>query len=169
MGDKELHRISITGIAYRERKKGIHEYLITRRSLAKKAFPGRWTVPGGGLETDDYVKEPANTEGQWYRAAEIALKREIKEEVNIKVDNVEYLLDIAHILPGGTPSLILSFYCRYVSGDVKLDSDSIDYKWVTLDEAKNYDLIEGIYGEIEMVDKKLQPKAGPPRAGKNNN
>jgi len=167
MENKELHRISITGIVYRERGGGSLEYLITRRALTKKAFPGRWTVPGGGLETDDYIGTPANAEGQWYRAAETALKREIREEVNLEVDNVEYLLDIAHILPGGTPSLILSFYCRYVSGEVKLDDDSIDYKWVTLDEAKNFDLIEGIYGEIEMVDKKLQPEGWSASGGKN--
>ncbi|MEK7662492.1 MAG: NUDIX domain-containing protein [Patescibacteria group bacterium] len=158
MENKELHRISITGIVYRKRKDGSLEYLITRRALSKKAFPGRFTVPGGGLETDDYVGTPANTEGQWYRAAETALKREIREEVNLMVDNVEYLLDIAHILPDGIPSLILSFYCRYVSGEVKLDADSIDYKWVTLAEAKNFDLIEGIYGELELVDKKLLTK-----------
>lgn len=34
--DKELHRISITGIIYNETGK----VLITRRSLDKKAFPG---------------------------------------------------------------------------------------------------------------------------------
>lgn len=44
--DKELHRIAITGIIYNDEGK----YLITRRSLEKKVFPGKWTVPGGGAQ-----------------------------------------------------------------------------------------------------------------------
>lgn len=49
--NKELHRIAVMTIVYRNDGK----FLITRRSLEKKAFPGKWTVPGGGLTTDDYV------------------------------------------------------------------------------------------------------------------
>lgn len=151
--NKELHRISSTAIIYNSEGK----YLITRRSLEKKAFPGKWTVPGGGLSTDDYVNEPpTTTAGQWYFAVENALRREIKEEVNLEVGKLEYLLDLTFIIPGGTPAIVLSFYAPYESGEVKLDKDSIDFAWVTLEEAKNYDLIEGIWEEIEMVDKILK-------------
>ena len=31
-----------------------------------------------------------------------------------------------------------------------------DFEWVSLEEAKNYDLIEGIYEELEILDKKLK-------------
>ena len=49
MKNKEfLHEIAITAIIV---KKG--KYLITKRSSNKKRFPGKWTVPGGKLETDD--------------------------------------------------------------------------------------------------------------------
>ena len=68
---------------------------------------------------------------------------------------LKYLLDIAFIRPDNVPVIILSFYCQYQSGEVKLDEDSIDHAWVTYEEAKNYDLIEGILEEIEMVDKIL--------------
>ena len=75
--NKELHRIAITAIIYDKDGK----FLITRRSLSKKAFPGKWTVPGGGLETDDYTKTPPSTKaGQWYFSVEKALRREVKEE-----------------------------------------------------------------------------------------
>ena len=53
--DRELHRITSTAIICKDDK-----YLIVRRSLDKKAFPGKWTVPGGGLEVDDYVNLPAS-------------------------------------------------------------------------------------------------------------
>ena len=153
MENKELHRITVTGIIYRESD---GKYLIIKRSPNKKAFPNKWTVPGGGLETDDYVNtKPTTEQGHWYGAVVNALKREIKEEVNLEVDNIKYLLDITFINKD-IPTIILSYYCRYVSGDVKLDSDSVDYKWVTYEEAKNYDLIDGILEEIELVDQKLK-------------
>ena len=56
----------------------------------------------------------------------------------------------------GTPAIILSFYCPYQSGEVKLDKDSIDFVWASYEEAKKYDLVEGLLEEIEMVDKILK-------------
>ena len=150
---KELHRIAITAIIYNSEKK----YLITRRSLSKKAFPGKWTVPGGGLETDDYTNTPPTHKGdQWYNAVETALRREVKEEVNLEIGKPQYLLDLTFIRPDGIPVLVLSYYCEFLSGEVKLDEDSTDYKWVTAKEAENYDLIDGILEEIKMVEEMLK-------------
>jgi 8-oxo-dGTP pyrophosphatase MutT (NUDIX family) len=152
--DKELHRITSTAIIVKDGK-----YLITQRSLAKKAFPGQWTVPGGGLETDDYINtRPTTKAGQWYFALETSLRREIKEEVSLEMKKLNYLLDLAFIRPDGTPVIVLSYWAFYKSGRIKLDDDNIDYKWVTLKEAKKYDLIDGILEEIEMVDKLLRKK-----------
>ncbi|MCK6462587.1 MAG: NUDIX domain-containing protein [Candidatus Pacebacteria bacterium] len=153
--DKELHRIAITAIIYNDEKK----YLVTRRSLSKKAFPGKWTVPGGGLETDDYTSTPPTHKGdQWYNAVENALRREVKEEVNLEIGKPQYLLDLTFIRPDGVPVLVLSYYCPLVSGEVKLDEDSIDFKWVTAKEAEKYDLIDGILEEIKMVEEILKNK-----------
>ena len=151
MENKELHRITSTAIIYNNEGK----FLITRRSLNKKNFPGKWTVPGGGLETDDYINTPKTTKDHWYLAVENSLRREIKEEVNLEVGKIKYLLDIAFIMGDGTTAIILSFYCPYQSGQVKLDEDSIDFAWVGYEEAKKYDLVEGLLEEIEMVDKIL--------------
>ncbi len=152
--DKELHRIAITGIIYNSEGK----YLITKRALTKKAFPGKWTVPGGGLNIDDYMHSPKDTKDdpQWYNVAEKVLRREIKEEVNLEIDKPEYLLDLTFINPNGIPCMVLSYFCKYKSGEIKFDEDTIDSAWVTLEEAKSYDLINGIWDEIEMVDNILK-------------
>lgn len=149
--NRELHRITSTAIIHKDGK-----YLIVRRSLDKKAFPGKWTVPGGGLEVDDYVNLPKTTHDHWYFAIEKSLRREIKEEVNLEVGRLNYLLDIAFIRSDGIPAIILSYYCNYKSSEVNLNEENIDYKWVTFEEAKNYDLVEGLLEEIEMVDKILK-------------
>lgn len=151
--DKELHRIAVTAIIYNKEQK----YLILRRSLDKKAFPGKWGVAGGGLETDDYVNDPPTHSGnQWYNAAKNALRREVKEETNLEIGEPKYLLDLTFIRPDGIPVLVLSYYCPLVSGEVKLDADHIDYKWVTVKEAENFDLIDGILEELKMVEEMLK-------------
>lgn len=150
---KELHRITTTVIIYTTEGK----YLITRRSLSKKAFPGKWTVPGGGLSTDDYLlSEPTNDDSQWYNVLERTSRRETKEEVGLEIGKPQYLLDVTFIRPDGVPVLVLSFYAKFLSGEVKYDEDTIDHAWVTVEELKNYELIDGIAEEIEMVDKLLK-------------
>jgi len=87
------------------------------------------------------------------------LRREIKEECNLEVGKLNYLLDIAFIRPDGIPTLILSFYAPHKSGEVKLNpEENIDYVWATYEEAKNYELVEGLLKEIEIVDKILKSK-----------
>ncbi len=148
---RDLHRLVVTAIIIKDGK-----YLITKRALTKKAWPGLWTVPGGGIEVDDYINTPKTHPDAWYFAVENTLKREVQEEVGLEIDKVRYLLDLAFIRPDGIPVITFSFYCNWKSGEVKLNDENIDYKWVSFDEAKNYELIPGILGEIEMVDKVLK-------------
>ncbi len=149
--DKELHRITSTCIIHKDGR-----YLLLQRSFDKKAFPGKWTVPGGGLMTDDYINLPASGAGQWYGAIANSLRREVKEETNLEVGKLNFLVDIAFIRPDGVPVVILSYFANNQSGEVKLDEDSINHVWATYEEAKNYDLIEGIIAEIKMVDEKIK-------------
>jgi len=155
----DLHRIAITGIVWKQDEGAARRYLITKRAAHKKAWPGKWTVPGGGLETTDYMSRDAtfqNTESpQWYNAVESALRREIKEEVGLEVTDIQYLLDVAFIRPDGIPAIVLSFYAKYESGEVALDEDAEDHAWITAAEVGNYELIQGIDHEIQMVEEKL--------------
>ncbi|MDB4992152.1 MAG: hydrolase [Parcubacteria group bacterium] len=155
----DLHRIAITGIIWKQDEDGSRKYLITKRSPTKKAWPNRWTVPGGGIETTDYMAGEAtfqNSESpQWYNAVETTLRREIREEVGLEVSDIQYLLDVAFIRPDGIPAIVLSFYCKYASGEVVLDEDATEFAWITAAEAEKYELIQGIDHEILMVEERL--------------
>jgi len=152
MDPKRAHYVVVTGIVIKDGK-----YLITKRSDNEKSFPGKWTVPGGKLEADDYKKRNADTPaGQWYNICEDLLRREVMEETNLEIKNIRYLTSLVFVRPDGIPTVVLSLIADYHNGEVKLNEESIDHKWVTLEGAKQYDLIEGIYEELEMLDKSLK-------------
>ena len=149
MENKHLHEVAVTAIVVKEGK-----YLITKRSSNKKRFPGRWTVPGGKLETDDYIHLQRETNDYWYNVLEKVLRREVQEEVGITITNIIYVTSLATVHADGYPSLVISCMADYESGDITLQKDETDeYAWITSAEAKNYDLIDGIYDEIVMAEK----------------
>ena len=158
--DKELHRIATTTLIYKIDKDGKFVYLITKRALHKKSSPGKWTVPGGGLTVDDYINtEPYSDKGmQWYGALENSMRREIREEVNLEFDKPEFLCDLTFIRPDGIPVICFSYFAKYVSGEVKLDEDATDFAWVNIEDAKGYDLIDGIWDEIKQVEEILKSR-----------
>lgn len=152
MENKFLHEVAITAIVVKEGK-----YLIVRRSSNKKRFPGMWTVPGGKLETEDYLKLPKDTKEYWYNVLEKTLRREVKEEVGIEIENIEYLTSLATVHGDGNPSLVISCLADYVSGEIVLQKEECDdFAWVVTEETKKYDLIDGIYDELVMADSKLK-------------
>ena len=129
------------------------KYLITRRSPNKKRFPGMWTVPGGHLDPEDFMGYPKDTEHYWYNVLEKALTREIKEEVGLEIEHVRYVTSLATEHKDGAASIVISCLADYKKGEVKLQEEETDKcEWVSVEEAKNYKLIDGIYDELVMAD-----------------
>jgi 8-oxo-dGTP pyrophosphatase MutT (NUDIX family) len=147
-----LHEVVITAIIIKDGK-----YLITKRVATKKRFPNMWTVPGGKLETSDYVNLPKDTKDYWYNVLEQVLRREVKEEVGLGIKNIEYVTSLATIHADGAPSLVISCMADWESGEVTLqESETDQYEWVSLEEAKSYELLDGIYDELCMADARLR-------------
>jgi 8-oxo-dGTP diphosphatase len=149
----KAHYIVVTGIIMKDGK-----FLITKRAPTEKAFPNQWTVPGGKLELHDYIDRKKDTSSHWYNILETLLKREVLEETGLKIKNIRYLTSLAYIRSDNIPTIIISLYADHNSGEIKLCDDLTEYAWVTLEEAKNYELIEGIYEELEMLDRVLKGK-----------
>lgn len=152
----QVHYVTATVIIVSEGK-----FLIAKRANWEKAFPGKWTVPGGKLEVLDYVLRKKDTGSHWYNVLEDLAKKEVLEEVGLEIKNIEYVTSLVYVRKDKIPSLIVSLWAEPVSEQVRLCNALTEFKWVTLEEAKSYDLIEGIYEELEMLDKKL-------KTGKNN-
>ncbi|MEK7582531.1 MAG: NUDIX domain-containing protein, partial [Patescibacteria group bacterium] len=146
MDPKKLFKVVITAIVVKDGK-----YLVLQRAAWEKKFPSRWTVPGGKLDTEDYIHLPKDTPDYWYNVLERTLRREVKEEAGIEISNIRYVTSLADAREGDDPSLVISCLADYASGEVVLDESMTEFRWVNLEEAKDVDLIEGIYEELEMA------------------
>lgn len=156
MDNQNLHEVAVTAIIAKNGK-----FLITRRSENKRRFPGMWTVPGGKLETSDYTSLPKDTKAYWYNVLEQVLRREVKEEVGLSINNIEYVTSLATVHPDGAPSLVISCMADWESGDVVLQTDEADdHAWVSLEEAEGYELIDGIFDELCMAEARRRGEKG---------
>ncbi|MFH1801650.1 MAG: NUDIX domain-containing protein [archaeon] len=147
----QAHYVSATVILVKNNK-----FLIAKRAEWENAFPGKWTVPGGKLEVLDYALRKKDTGSHWYNVLEDLARREVLEEVGLEIKNINYVTSLVYIRGDNIPSLIISLWAEPVGENIKLCPALTEYKWVSLEEAKNYDLIEGIYEELEILDKKLK-------------
>lgn len=152
-GKDKAHYVVATAIIVRDGK-----FLIAKRADWEKNMPGKWTVPGGKLETKDYSEREYDTkEGkQWYNVIEDLVRREVREEVGLEIKDIGYVCSLAYMRHDGIPCLIISLYACPASDEIKLCDALTEYKWVGLEEAKDYDLIDGIYEELEILDRHLK-------------
>ncbi len=152
MYDKnQAHYVVVTGVLVKDGK-----FLITKRAEWEKAFPGKWTVPGGKLEVLDYVLREKDTSHHWYNVFEDLLRREVKEEVGLEIKNIGYITSMVYIRPDKIPTIIVSLFAEPTTENIMLCPALTEYVWITLEEAKNYDLIDGIYEELEILDRHLK-------------
>ncbi len=147
----QVHYVTVTGILIKDGK-----YLIVKRAEWEKAFPGKWTVPGGKLKVLDYVLKEKDTKHHWYNILENVLRKEIKEEVGLEIENIGYVTSMVYVRPDDVPCLIVSLFAEPLAGEIKLDNSLTEYAWVDLEEARKYDLIDGIYDELVILNEFLR-------------
>lgn len=153
--DPRLHFVVATAIIIKDPFDAAQSrrFLIVKRAPHEKAFPNKWTVPGGKLVLHEYEHLPRTGESapQWYNVVDWVLRKEVREEVGLEIHKPEYLCDLVFVRPDGYPVVTLSYFAKYKSGEIRLNKDHTEYAWVTFEEARNYDLIEGIWDELRMV------------------
>ena len=101
------------------------QVLIAQRPPGKWQA-GRWEFPGGKLE-------PGETEAA-------AVRRELAEELGIRVDAAERLADITHDYPDRRVAIGLWLVLRHEGEPVGLDGQAL--RWLAPDSLETCDLLE---------------------------
>lgn len=131
-----MFRILVKTLIFKEDK-----LLLIKRKGTSDFAGGCWDIPGGKLE---FKETP-----------EYALKREVYEETGLDIN----IKDIVSVSSGineerNKQYISIVYLCRYKSGDMLLSDEHIDYVWLNLDEAKNYEKIYYLEDALNNLKKK---------------
>ena len=110
MKPEKAHYVVATAIIVKDSK-----FLLLKRANHEKVFPGRWTVPGGKLERDDYENKPKDSEDAWYHIGEKLVEREVMEEAGIKVKDVKYATSLVFMREDNIPVVVLSYFANIMT------------------------------------------------------
>lgn len=153
---RDLHRVVGPCIVYRIDPDAIR-YLILKRHPNLKVYPNLWTVPGGGMDRDDYLSLPKTSPDGWENPIEISVRREVMQEGNVEVGEITYLNNFTFIRGDDIAVFGLRFYAPYVSGEARFDpEDATEVKWITAAETPNYEFLGNIPAEIDRVEALLK-------------
>lgn len=100
------------------------KYLIAKRSTGSIDVLGKWEFPGGKVEKGE--------------SEESAIEREIKEEFEMDIKAIRFLVNNVCEYPSKTIDLRL-YECKYISGDFNLHDHS-EYRYVSKTDIINFDL-----------------------------
>ena len=107
-----------------------------------------YTMPGGHIEMGERIEE--------------ALIREIKEETNLDIYDIEFILHQEFIYDDAfwkkKHFIFFDFACKTGSTNVILNHEAQDYVWVGLDEAFELPMDQYTKRAIEGYVKKCQSK-----------
>lgn len=105
-----------------------------------------WIIPGGKVELNETMLD--------------SLKREIKEETNLDLENIEYISTTERI-DKNYHFIFINYQAKAKNVlDLKLNEELLEYKWLDLDSAlKNLKLMESTKALIKDIREKEENRA----------
>ena len=114
------------------------DILIAKRN-SKKSQGGLWEFPGGKIEKNE--------------SADDAIKREIKEELDIDIEINKWLIEKRHEYPEKTINLILCS-AKWIGGELDL-SEHEDSKWIKKEDIFNFQFADA---DKEIINEIFETK-----------
>jgi mutator protein MutT len=122
---KKFYSIIVNSIIINDNNK----VLIAQRSFEEKHEGGKWSIPGGKIESV----------GEEHNILLKNIKKEILEEVGIEIfDDIILIHDNTFIRTNGDEVLALIFLCKYKSGEARPLEDTMNVKWIRKDEINDF-------------------------------
>jgi nucleoside triphosphatase len=135
------NRIIVVALVWNE----AGELLFCRMDPNRGVFPGEWGFPGGGIMPGERMED--------------ALRREVREELGIEITNIKpaFFKDATYpkLLPNGetqlTYMIFLVFHCQAVGGDIRLNEEFTEYRWLREEEAHRLRLNKETIDTLERI------------------
>lgn len=119
-------RLIVVGLVEKNGK-----FLLGKKPDNVGPYPNSWHIPGGGVDLEN-------------ESLEEALRRELREETEVEVSDIEWLGFDEDNEPNKhgklTHYVFLDFKAQYESGEAKAGDDMSIIKWVSKEELKELDL-----------------------------
>lgn len=110
-----------------------NQVLIAQRAPGEN-LAGKWEFPGGKIELGETPQE--------------CLKREIKEELDVDVEVLDFFAESIYVYHSGTIRL-MAYWCKWISGEFELKVHS-RIVWVNRHELALYDFAPA---DIPLVER----------------
>jgi 8-oxo-dGTP diphosphatase len=119
--------------------------LVRRAGAPAKGF---WTLPGGRVEVGERLVD--------------AVTREVMEETGLTIDVIALAGYRESILPDavgdrGRHFVILPFAARWIAGDVTLNNELDDSRWLPIEAITDLQTTEGLLEILRRAEKLLVP------------
>ena len=116
-----IQRLNVAAVLFDDQGK----MLITQRSITKKYLPNVWHIPGGQIDEGETVEE--------------ALKREVKEELDLQITEIMADTGVVHDYAGhGDLKSRTLFILAKSQGVITLDHENQAYKYIDKGEINEY-------------------------------
>ena len=133
MDEKYLYKVVIAAVILNDK----NEVLLAKRSMKEDVLPGYWGIPGGKVDIRGNIQDVLEAE----------LKREVLEEVGVKITDLNYLE--SHLHESG--KINLCFTARISEGVPQPLDETEKVDWFSLFEAKKMQLTPHTLDRIERA------------------
>lgn len=116
--------------------------LIIQRSKKEKHQAGKWSIPGGKLETKGIV----------FDALQKSARREVREETGVRIGKkIELIMNntFTHF-EDKTPVVAIVFMAQYQGGVPKALDDTQKVRWITQKEINNFEFSPNVKKYIKQ-------------------
>jgi 8-oxo-dGTP diphosphatase len=129
-------------------RKNTGEYLAIKRAEAVEI--GTWEFPGGRVDPGETIEK--------------ALEREIREETGLKVDIERFVgwgqgFGIRDHTGKIVDRFVMFFECKLIKGKLKLDHETADHKWATLEQLLQFKPlsrpVQDFFGKFRIIPQEL--------------
>jgi len=112
-----------------------NKILLIKRSGEYGEISNSWDIPGGRT---NFGEEP-----------EDGLKREIKEETGLELNEIKQILDASTVFKNEEKHIVrITYLCTVKKTNIQLSHEHTDIQWVTKEELKNIEFKDKILKKV---------------------